>query len=630
MCGIAGFVGKGTEGDLRRMIAALRHRGPDHQGAGFFDDAGLASARLAIIDLSPEGNQPMEDMDRRVAVVFNGEIYNFQELRDDLLATGRYRFQSRSDTEVILHAYLEYGERCFEKFNGMFAIALYDRMEKKLILARDRMGEKPLYYGVGEGALLFGSELKAILMHPSVRREINPLALAQYLVYGYVPTPHSILVGFGKLEPGTYLVWKGGEIARQINFWPRAVPPPTPFREALSELETLLDDAVRRRLVSDVPLGVFLSGGIDSSAIAYFAGRHIPAGRMKTFSIGFDDKTFDETAYAREAAHCLGTDHTEYQIRASDMLEMVPLLPEIADEPLSDSSLIPTAVLCRLARKDVTVALSGDGGDEIFAGYPTFSAERIARAYALLPRWLGERVIHKAAGLLPVKDTYMSAGFKAKKFLKGFRGNARYRHHLWLGSFAPEELGALFASPGLAVGVSESSQVFDDVDRFPIDVPGEDPGNRILRLYQRTYLLDKVLVKVDRASMAYSLEVRCPFLDHRVVAFMNRLPYQYKHRGFTLKYMLKKLMAGKIPPRIIHRKKKGFGAPVSRWLKNELRPLAEDMLLSARVAQDGFFNPRLVRELLSDHFASRADNGEKLWTLLQFQLWRERWLPKTI
>lgn len=625
-------MGKGTESDLRRMIAALRHRGPDHQGTGIFDDAGLASARLAIIDLSPEGNQPMEDADRRVAVVFNGEIYNFQELRDELLATGRYRFQSRSDTEVILRTYQEYGERCFEQFNGMFAIALYDRREKKLILARDRMGEKPLYYGVFKDVLLFGSELKAILAHPSMRREINPLALAQYLVHGYVPTPHAILRGLRKLEPGDYLVWEEGKIARQINFWPRTAPPPTPipFREALSELETLLDDAVRRRLVSDVPLGVFLSGGIDSSAIASFAGRHILAGRMKTFSIGFADKTFDETSYAREAARFLGTDHTEYQICANDMLEIVPLLPEIADEPLADSSLIPTAILCRLARETVTVALSGDGGDEIFAGYPTFSAERIARAYALLPRWLGETVIPKAAGLLPVRDTYMSAGFRAKKFLKGFSGDARFRHYLWLGSFAPEELDALFVSPGVAAGAPEPARVFDDFDPFPIDAPGEDRGNRTLRLYQRTYLLDKVLVKVDRASMAYSLEVRSPFLDHRVVAFMNRLPYRYKHRGFTLKYMLKKLMAGKIPPRIIRRKKKGFGAPVSRWLKNELRPLAEDALLSARVAQDGFFNPRFVRALLDDHLASRADNGEKLWTLLQFQIWRERWLPKTI
>ena len=630
MCGIAGFVGRGSEDDGRRMILSLKHRGPDHQGVGFFGDVALASARLAIIDISPDGNQPMTDEKRRVALVFNGEIYNFQELRDELLATGNYRFRSRSDTEVILRAYQEYGERCFEKLNGMFALALYDFEKKQLILARDRMGEKPLYYGVFGETLIFGSELKALLAHPHARRVIDLGALARYLVHDYVPTPHSIFCGIRKLEPGNYLVWEKGKEERRVSFWPRLAPPvcAMPFGAALSGLESLLVAAVRLRLIADVPLGVFLSGGIDSGAVAYFARRHIPAGRMKTFSIGFEDPTFDETVYAREVAQYLGSDHTEYRIQAADMLGEATRLPDIADEPLADSSLIPMAILCRLARKDVTVTLSGDGGDELFAGYPTFRADSVANFYARMPHWFRKNIMPKLTGLLPVSDSYMNFGFRARKLFDGLSGDTRYRHHLWLGSFAPQELGLLMTPEAGRAAAAGQEEIFAALDRLMDNAPGEDPGNRLLYLYQKTYLLDQVLVKVDRASMAYALEVRSPFLDHRLVEFMNDLPYGYKYRGLTLKYMLKKLMADRLPRRIISRKKKGFGAPVSGWLKKELRPLAEETLLSARVSQDGFLNTGFVRKLLEDHFASRADNGKKLWTLLQFQLWRERWLPK--
>lgn len=630
MCGITGFIGRGREQDLERMTGIITHRGPDDQGMLFRNGVGLGNTRLAIVDLSSAGHQPMGDPQGEIALVFNGEIYNFREIRKELAHTGKYHFRSETDTEVILYAYREWGEQCFEKLNGMFAIALYDFAEEKLILARDRMGKKPLYYGVSGGTMVFGSELKAMLAHPEVKHEVDPAALVKYFLYGYVPTPHAIFRGVRKLEPGTYLAWKRGEAERHVRFWsPDFLPEDRrPLSTCLPDLEKLIDDSVKRRLIADVPLGVFLSGGIDSSTIAYFAARHSAARRMQTFSIGFEDKTFDESPYAREVANYLGCDHTEYQVRGRDMLEMIPLLPEIADEPLADSSIIPTAVLCRLARKHVTVALSGDGGDELFAGYPTFLADRIAAAYDFLPSWIRRGIVPYVVASLPIKDTYFNLGFKARKFLDGFRDDPRYRHHLWLGAFAPHEADMLLASNMRAAvhRAQSGGHGFDDLDRCREEMRAGSRGNRMLALYQRTYLMDQVLVKVDRASMAYALEVRSPFLDYRLVEFVNHLPYHYKQRRFTLKYILKKLMEDKLPISIVHRKKKGFAAPVSRWLKNELLPMAREHFLSERMASDGFLNPQQVKNLWEDHTASRADNGRKLWAILQFQLWRNRWL----
>ncbi len=623
MCGIAGFIGKGNERDLQRMIATLKHRGPDQQGVFLSQGIGFANARLSIIDLSEDGRQPMFDREKKIGLVFNGEIYNFQTLRDELLATGRYFFKSKTDTEVIIYAYQEYGMRCFEKFNGMFAIALYDFNRGKLILGRDRMGKKPLYYGVFQETLVFGSEIKAVLAHPLVRKEINIGAVNKYLQYEYIPTPDSIFAGMFKLEPAQYLVWDT-KIAEKGIFWqPNFIAPrATSLPEALNVLDRQLQESVRLRLIADVPLGVFLSGGIDSSTIAYYA-QTASAKKIKTFSIGFREDSYDELRYAQMVAEALGTDHASRIVTSQDMLEVIPMVEELMDEPLADVSIIPTYLLSKFAREYVTVALAGDGGDELFCGYSTFQADKIARAYAKIPSLLRTVMIEPAIRALPVKDTYFSIDFRLKKFLDGFRGDRRYQHQLWLGSFSRPERAMLF-SPSVWKEIAGYNE-FEDIDRYYGEVRAADEESKILYLYQRTYMMDGVLVKVDRSSMANSLEVRAPFLDIDVVNFVNALPYDFKYRGFTTKYILKKLMEPRLPKEIVYRVKKGFGVPLSYWLKHDLKEFAARMLSHDALGRHGLFNPEYIANLCDRHNAGKENNARKLWTLIVFQLWYDRW-----
>ncbi len=627
MCGIAGYSGKGNESVLTRMNDTLTHRGPDDSGMQIFPrpkgfgSVGLAQRRLAIVDLSPAGHQPMSNESGSVWVAFNGEIYNHVALR--AMLGHNHTFKGGSDTEVIVHLYEELGPTVFSKLEGMFAIALYDTKKDMLYLARDRMGKKPLYWSVQDETLLFGSELKALMAHPSFKKEIDASSLNKYFLYEYVPTPHTIFSHTFKLEPGTYIAWKEG-VAHKEQFWkPHFLPKyEGTFEEALFELDKRLETATRSRLMADVPLGVFLSGGIDSSAVAYYAV-HTSTEKVRTFSVGFDEPSFDESRFARTVAKHLNTEHTEHTLRVQDCLSLVPGIGELLDEPMADASIVPTALLSKHTREKVTVALGGDGGDELFCGYDTFLAHRFAGMYERVPECMRKRVAQLVARL-PTAHSNMSLDFKLKKFTRDFEGEARYRDQRWLGAFSDSERGELFSEDvWRAVG---GNNVYEDIDRYFGEADSKERFDALAYVYERMYMMDQVLVKVDRASMMHALEVRAPFLDAAVVDFANRLPTRFKFHGLERKYILKKLMEGKLPREIVYRKKKGFGMPVGVWLRGPLLSLMEDLLSEGSLAQMGFFNASYIARLKKEHLDGMCDHRKKLWTLLVFVLWWRKWV----
>ncbi len=630
MCGITGYVGKGDQEVLKKMNDSIRHRGPDDEGFYINGNVGLGHRRLSIIDLSPGGHQPMTNEDGSVVIVFNGEIYNFHELRKNL--SGGHTFKGKSDTEVIVHLYEEIGVDIFSRIQGMFAIALYDKKKNVVILARDRMGKKPLFWTVTEGTLLFGSELKTLTQHPLFKKEIDLVSLNKYFQFEYVPAPSTIFKNTFKLEPGHYLQYDGKQIVKK-QYWDIAFPPEAEennkkdFNKAIAELDSALESAVHDRLESDVPLGVFLSGGIDSSAVAYYAQRNLQKdsanSKIKTFSIGFKEDSFDESKYARQVAEFLGTDHTEVILDGKDCLDIIPHIGEVLDEPMADASIIPTLLLSKITRKHVTVALGGDGGDELFCGYDTFVGHALASLYEGIPLFIRKGFIEPIATHLPVSHKNMSLDFKAKKFISGFYGEKKYRNQRWLGTYDQAQRAKLFL-PSIWKKL-EHENVFNDLDRFEEKYKSSSYVNRLIASYQKTYMVDDVLVKVDRASMFHSLEVRAPFLDTRVVELANSLPPSFKIHGLTTKYILKKCMEGKLPHDIIYRKKKGFGIPLAKWISTDLLSLMREKLDEKRLVEQGLFNPSYVTELLEDHLQGRADNRKYLWTMLVFQLWWEKW-----
>ncbi len=622
MCGIAGIVSYApppNRDDLVRMTRAIAHRGPDDEGFHLDGPCALGFRRLAIIDLAT-GHQPMTA--DRATVVFNGEIYNFRELKADLEGRGQ-TFATTSDTEVLLHAYLQWGSGFAERIDGMFAFALWDRVAQKLICGRDRFGKKPFYYADTDGLFLFASELKALIQHPACPREVDPGALRRYLAFEYVPTPHAIFRGVKKLREGHVLVVDRVGVREERFFQLRA---PTRGRrcsveEATEEVRLRLRTAVKKRLVSDVPLGVFLSGGIDSTGIVAMAAPEVP--RLRTFAIGFEEASFDESRYARLAAETFGTDHVEERLTAATCLDLIPKAADQLDEPFADPSYLPTHLLSRFTRKHVTVALGGDGGDELFAGYDTFLADPFAAAYQAMPE-LMHRTLRTAASHLPTGSRNMSLDFRIKTFLAGARFPERYRHQAWIGSFTPETMERLLA-PAWRAEPDWAKDVYADIDALAAECPARGL-DWALRYYLSLYLKDDILVKVDRASMATSLEVRAPYLDTALVEFVLALPAQLKMRRFQRKWLLKRALRGLVPDEILDRKKKGFGLPLTEWLRGPLRPMLEDVLGEASVRQAGFFEPTEVRRLLDEHVAGRADHRKPLWTLMMFELWRRRWL----
>ncbi len=617
----------GDKSVLARMNDMLAHRGPDDAGVRVFPtkkisgSVGLAQRRLSIIDLSPAGHQPMSNEDATAWIAFNGEVYNFASLRGTL--THKHTFRGGSDTEVILHLYEELGPKVFAQLEGMFAIALFDTKTERVYLARDRMGKKPLYWSVQGNTLLFGSELKALMAHPVFRKEIDPVSLNKYFLYEYVPTPHAIFKDTYKLEPGTYLEWDGKE-AKKEQFWKPTFQPKTAlsFKESQVALDAALTEATRTRLVADVPLGIFLSGGIDSSAVAYYAVQSSST-KVKTFSIGFEESSFDESVFAELVANHLGTEHHTEMLSERDCLNLVPSVGEMLDEPMADASIVPTALLSRFTREYVTVALGGDGGDELFCGYDTFLAERFVALYTHVPQSVRD-LVRYGIEHLPTSHRNMSLDFRLKKFTRDFEGDARYRHQRWLGAFDANERAGLFA-PQVWRGV-EDMRVFEDINRYVAEVDSVDRYDHLGYLYQRMYMMDQVLVKVDRASMAHALEARAPFLDTHVVDLANHLPTHFKFRGLERKYILKKLMERKLPKDIIYRKKKGFGMPVGAWLRGPLMPLVDDVLSKSSLRCMGFFDPEYVAQLIQEHREGAHDHRKKIWSLLVFGLWWRRWM----
>ncbi len=631
MCGIYGYLSPTGTIDptiLRRMGHPLKHRGPDDEGEVILDSSevsvGLGHKRLSIIDLSPAGKQPMANEDETIWITFNGEIYNFREIRKELEGKG-HKFRSHSDTEVIVHLYEELGTKCLERLNGMFAFALWDAKQKSLFLARDRTGKKPLHYCVHRGHFLFASEIKALLQHPLVSREIDLKSLNKYLAYEYVPAPNSIFKAIKKLEPGYCLLFRGGA-AVTSQYWdiPMEDYPISDRTEAqyIDELKELLERAVTARLeAADVPVGLFVSGGLDSGVVAAIARK--AKENLQCFSIGFEEASFDESRYAQQVARSLGIKHHLKVFRAQEMLHMVERLPEILDEPLADPSILPLYLLSQFAAEHMKVVLSGDGGDELFAGYQTYQAHKLVTFYDALPGFVKESV--KAfAFRLPVSHKYLSLDFKIKQFLKGVGVSSEVRFFLWRGAFSNAERHALLR-PEVRLEL-QNENAYEEIYRYVRKSGLTKELERILYLSMKLYLQDNNLVTVDRASMANGLEVRSPLLDRDVVDFVCRLPMEYKLNGLKTKYILKKVAEELLPRNVVYRKKKGFGVPLAKWLTGELREFMLDYLSQERIERQGIFHYPCVSQLIDEQLTMKKDNRELLWTLLVFQTWYERYI----
>lgn len=638
MCGITGWLapddaqagGPGAEARLEAMCRAMAHRGPDATGLRVMGPVALGMRRLAVID--PEGGQqPVTNEDGSVWVVFNGEIYNHRALREDLERRG-HRFTTASDTEVLVHLYEERGEAFVEDLVGMFAIALWDARRGKLVLARDRMGEKPLYWTRQGGTLVWGSELKCLLAHGEVARRLSLPALARYLAFEYVPSPYAILEGVHKLPPAHLLVVEGGELSVK-PYWRLDLTPvrPAPSEDAaIRGFDAKLHEAVAGQLVADVPLGVFLSGGLDSSTVAAVAARQLAeagAEPLLTFSIGFSDPSFDESAHARAVAAHIGARHHERMLEPGMLPAILPAVTGLLDEPFGDASVLPTYLLSAFAREHVTVALGGDGGDELLAGYPTYQAQMLAGLFDHLPGPAAALVGMTArtlVGKLPVNHDNLSLDFKLKRFASALERPPAERHARWLGSFDPGWQAELL-TPAVKAQLAHDDP-YGGLAGLWAETAGLDPLARFLAIDQRTYLPDDILFKVDRASMMASLETRAPLLDHRLVEYANGLPSRYKLKGLTTKHLLRRVAGGYLPKAILERPKKGFGIPVAKWLRAELREPMLDLLSPERLGRAGLFEPRAVEAMLREHLDGVRDHRKPLWTLLMFEWWRETYL----
>jgi len=625
MCGICGVAGgdpaRGVE-LVSTMCRTMAHRGPDDEGIEHAGGVTLGARRLSIIDLEG-GHQPIHNEDSTVWVVQNGEIYNFPELRERLSAAG-HTFITKADTEALVHAYEQWGEDMVDHINGMFAFAVLDLRRGRLLLARDRMGIKPLHYAVEGGRLVFASELKALLRDPALRKGIDPVALDEYLALEFVPSPRSMISGIKKLQPAHVLVWslRDGSL-RLRRYWTPTLGEPlesqgTSLDGRCEELRAVLLESVRKELISDVPVGVFLSGGIDSSAVAAMMSRL--GGDVKSFSVGFADRSFDESRYSREVARHLGTDHRELTLEPSMLLDLIPRLPALLDEPLGDASIIPTYLLSAFTRRYVKVALGGDGGDELFAGYPTVAAHRLATYYMKAPSAVRRGLVEPVVRRLPVSRDNLSFDFRAKRFVAGAAYPVAERHARWMGSFSSEERSAVLSAEvreglmGTAGGAA--------VEGAPNGV-SPDPLNEVLLMDMRLYLENDILVKLDRASMMASLEGRVPLLNSDFVEFATRLPLNLKLRGLRSKFLLKRALRGILPAHILNRRKKGFGIPVAHWFRGPLREQLQSVLAPGRLRREVLFDPEAVGRLVGDHLAGTRDNRKQLWTLFVFELWYE-------
>jgi asparagine synthase (glutamine-hydrolysing) len=604
---------------IEQMCDVITHRGPDD--AGYHVEGGLAIGmrRLSIIDVAT-GHQPISNEDGSVWIVFNGEIYNFAELRATLVARG-HSFKTHSDTETIVHLYEEEGERCVERLRGMFGFAIWDRRQNKLFIARDRTGKKPLHYTMTDGAFVFGSEIKSLLQFPGLERNPNLEAISDYLTFGYVPDPATAFQGIHKLPPGHTLTFQDGRVTTRcywdFNYEGSAQTPEQPESYYVERLRELIDEAVRVRLVSEVPLGAFLSGGVDSSTVVAMMARATEQ-PVKTFSIGFSEANFDELKYARLTAERYKTDHHEFVV-TPDVCRLVEEIVWHHDEPFADASSIPTYVVSKLAREHVTVVLSGDGGDELFGGYERYLIHQGRNGFEQIPRWFRRGVMLPLSRMLP-RAVY------GKQFLRNVSldGGARFVDSLsYFGDAAKRNLLAGSMQKGL--NGRNSSAAFEQIFDIPVSTSQID---RLLYLDSKTYLPGDILTKVDRMSMAHSIEARVPLLDSKLIEFVQTIPASLKLRGKTTKHILKLAMSDLIPSEIINRPKMGFGVPLKKWLNNELREMLHDTLTDQRARERGLLNPRAVRDLLNEHSRGRRDNSLHLWGLLTLELWHRSFIDR--
>jgi asparagine synthase (glutamine-hydrolysing) len=630
MCGIAGIVStaRGERIDpatIHRMCEVIVHRGPDDEGIFVKDGVGLGMRRLSIIDISG-GHQPVFNEDRTVCMVFNGEIYNFPRLREDLLRRG-HQFSTHTDTEVIVHLYEEMGAECVNKLRGMFAFALYDERRRRLLLARDRLGKKPLHYALqsvvsNAEQLFFASEIKSILTAAPELARINNQALLRYMYFGYIPDPLTAFTAIQKLPPGHLLQFENGKIdVRQYWDLPQyGAHPPRNEEECLEELEHRLAEAVRIRLIADVPLGALLSGGTDSSTVVALMAR-ASSKPVKTFAIGFRDQDFNEAPYARMVAEKYGTDHHELIVEP-DVLETVRTLTSLLEEPFGDSSMLPTYYVSCLARKHVTVALSGDGGDEIFAGYDRYRIHLKRQVFENIPGWVRRFYREQIYPRLP-------ADMRGKKF--SYNVSLPWRERYVDGiSFVPAfERDTPLLSEDFRAVLRDSGDPAEVMYRYFDRAPATDPVSQMLYVDTKTYLVADILTKVDRMSMMTSLEVRVPILDHEFVEWATGLPVEWKIRRGRQKYILRKLAERVgVPSQVLDRPKKGFALPLVHWMKHELKDLIMTLLLDPATLQRGYFDPRGVRLLLDEHFRGRRDHSGRIWRLLMLELWHRNYLAR--
>ena len=622
MCGILGYshISRELPSDvLTSGLNCLVHRGPDHQGRFVSHHISIGATRLRILDLDA-GDQPFLSPDKDVVVTFNGEIFNHREIRAELEEEG-FRFRTTCDTEVVLHAFQHWGSTCFSRFRGMFAIAVWVQSEQRLILARDRMGIKPLYYCLKDGEIYYGSELKCIFAHPDVPRRLCLEGLNCYLSLNYVPGPYTLIEGIRKVMPGHILEGQNGRRSVRSTVVSASAEPPSSLAEAREQLDWLLTQSVGEQLASDVPVGIWLSGGLDSSTVLHYAARAYPR-RLRTFSITFRGRSFDESRHTGEISRRYGTEHSEFDLSPSpELADAVEQISYYSDEPSADAGALPVWFLAQMSRKDVTVLLSGEGADELFAGYLTYRADRYGSAARRLPAFMRKAAL-AAAGLLPVSDEKISFEYKLKRFLQGSLLAPELAHVFWNGTFCEAEKRNLFryADSKPLAGILASGHRGSHLQRS-------------LDFDQRYYLPDDILYKVDRISMAHSLEVRPPFLDPRIVDFANRLPDHFKLRGSESKVVLRRLMKGKLPNSTLRRPKVGFDIPIHDWFRGALKPLLLDTLCEDAVSSRKLFRWTAVERLLREHLERRANWGYHLWGLVILLIWMKRWkieLPSAV
>lgn len=626
MCGIVGMAVKGdapapTPATLRRMCDAIVHRGPDDDGMDIAGQVALGMRRLAIIDLAG-GSQPIFNEDKTVRVVFNGEIYNYRELRDELLRCG-HRFTTQSDTEVLVHAYEEYGDDFVVRLNGMFAFALHDMARNRLLIARDQLGIKPLFYSETPDGLVWGSEIKALLASGAVPRALDVDALGDFFAWEYVPGAATLFRDIRKLEPGHMLLLSLADGAADVRrYWdiPLDGENEAPSAENwLEQLDACITSAVRRQLVSDVPLGAFLSGGVDSSLVV------AAMGDARTYSIGFDDPSYNELAYSEQVARHLGVSHTT-EIIKPEVAHLFDNLMHFMDDPIGDFSIFPTYLVSRLARREVTVALSGDGGDELFGGYETYIANDRARLFEKIPRFIRDGIIGTLIDAVPPRPQKKGLINKAKRFVEGMREPADLGHARWRLFLGENLRDAFFTAEARSSMQHESGRHITDLYRRARQL---QPLNRSLYVDTRSYLVDNCLVKTDRMSMAVSLEARVPLLDTELVELAFRIPDRFKLAGGQTKAILKTLAARKIPRNCVYRPKEGFSIPVKQWLMTQFRALLDSATDRRSLEADGLFEPLVVERLKSEHLSGKANHSHLLWSLVVFDAWKKKWLHAT-